>query len=57
MATTERVEVMEDVYKFHISLVKMLISQIWIGDTVSLTKLYRQLDFDCEKLNELRGLA
>ncbi len=37
---------MEDVYKFHISLVEMLINQIWIGDTVSLTKLYRQLDFD-----------
>ena len=48
---------MEDVYKFHISLVKMLINQIWIGDTVSLTKLYRQLDFDNQKLNELRGLV
>lgn len=48
---------MEEMYKLHIIIVKTLISSIWIGDTVSLSKLYRQLDFDYEALNKLRGLA
>lgn len=48
---------MEEMYEWHIAIVKKLIGSIWIGDVVSLRKLYRQLDFDTEKLNELRGLA
>ncbi|WP_173425504.1 hypothetical protein [Lactiplantibacillus herbarum] len=48
---------MKEMYEWHIAIVKALIDSIWIGDTVSLTKLYRQLDFDNEQLNKLRGLA
>ena len=48
---------MKEMYVLHIAIVKTLIGSIWIGDTVSLTKLYRQLDFDYEELNKLRGLA
>lgn len=57
LATIERVEVMEEMYEWHIAIVKKLIGSIWIGDVVSLRKLYWQLDFDTERLNELRGLA
>jgi len=39
-----------------INMLEVLIGTIWIGDTVSLTRLYKLLDDADEQLNELRGL-
>ncbi|VDG18202.1 hypothetical protein [Lactobacillus plantarum] [Lactiplantibacillus mudanjiangensis] len=41
----------------HIAVLEYLIDEIWVCDTVSLTKLYKLLDDANDQLNELRGLA